>query len=189
MSSTATFTSTSPRLPSRRIATRPWRTSLETVSDVQERYLDVPGLSAGGIGKTGPAFPTGNAGVRIVETPEAMRAELSAIGVDIGILFPDHLLKLPLVSPRSTLPRSRGPTTRGSSTDGALPDGLFGCLVACPQDPEDAAGRSNGTAASGASSACTCRVLGRPLFGGTVAMTRSSCRETRASRYCSTLSP
>jgi hypothetical protein len=70
----------------------PWRTALETVSGVQERYLDVPGLSAGGTGKTGPAFPTGNAGVRIVETPKAMRAELSAIHVDIGILFPDHLL-------------------------------------------------------------------------------------------------
>ena len=42
---------------------RPWRTSLETVSHVEERYLDLPGLSAGGTGMTGPAFPSGSGGV------------------------------------------------------------------------------------------------------------------------------
>jgi uncharacterized protein len=118
----------------------PWRTSLETVSDVQERYLDVPGLSASGIGKTGPAFPTGNAGVRVVETPDAMRAELSAIGVDIGILFPDHLLKLPLVSPPEYAAALARAYNAWLVDRWCAPGtGLLGCLVACPQDPEDTA--------------------------------------------------
>lgn len=118
----------------------PWRRSLENVSGVAERYLDLPGLSAGGTGLTGPAFPSGSAGARIVETPAAMRAELSALNVDIGILFPDHLLKLALVTP----PEYAAALARAYNAwlvhEWCRPgDRLLGCLVACPQDPEDTA--------------------------------------------------
>ena len=55
----------------------------------------------------------------MVHAPEQMREELDEIHVDIGILFPDHLLKLPVITQTDYAARSRGPTTRGSSTDGA----------------------------------------------------------------------
>ena len=118
----------------------PWRTSLETVSQIEERYLDVPGLSAGGMGLTGPAFPSGSAGPRIVETPSAMRAELSELHVDIGILFPDHLLKLALVTPPEYAAALARAYNAWLVEEWCRPaDGLLGCLVACPQDPEDTA--------------------------------------------------
>jgi uncharacterized protein len=118
----------------------PWRTSLETVSHVEERYLDLPGLSAGGTGMTGPAFPSGGDGVRTVESPAAMLAELSELHVDIGILFPDHLLKLALVTPPEYAAALARAYNAWLVEQWCRPgDGLLGCLVACPQDPEDTA--------------------------------------------------
>jgi uncharacterized protein len=88
----------------------PWRVALENIKDVQEFYLDIPGFSPGTTAYEAK-FPSGQEGTRMVHTPEQMREELDEIHVDIGILFPDHFLKiggkfygLPNVCPHQTGP-------------------------------------------------------------------------------------
>nr|MDQ5819422.1 amidohydrolase [Actinomycetota bacterium] len=75
----------------------PWRKALENIADVQEYYLDIPGFSPG-MTWYEARFPSGHEGRRMVTTAEQMREELSEIHVDIGILFPDHLLKLAMIT-------------------------------------------------------------------------------------------
>ncbi|MEW6635483.1 MAG: amidohydrolase, partial [Actinomycetota bacterium] len=74
----------------------PWRVALENIAGVQEWYLDIPGFSPG-TAVLEAKFPSGHEARRMVHTPEQMREELDEIQVDIGILFPDHLLKLPVL--------------------------------------------------------------------------------------------
>jgi predicted TIM-barrel fold metal-dependent hydrolase len=75
----------------------------------------------------------------MVFTPEQMREELSKIYVDIGVLFPDHLLKI------AVLTQAEYAAALARAYNAWLVDrwcrpglGLLGCLIACPQDPEDA---------------------------------------------------
>jgi hypothetical protein len=75
----------------------PWRKALENIADVEEYYLDIPGFSPG-MTWYEARFPSGHEGRRMVHTQEQMREELSEIHVDIGILFPDHLLKIALIT-------------------------------------------------------------------------------------------
>ncbi len=75
----------------------PWRVALENIKDVQEFYLDIPGFSPGTTAYEAK-FPSGQEGTRMVHTAEQMREELDAIHVDIGVLFPDHFLKIPVIS-------------------------------------------------------------------------------------------
>ncbi len=117
----------------------PWRKSLEALSNVPERYLDIPGFSAGTGGLSAP-FPGGHDSKRMVHTAEQMRAELSELSIDIAILFPDHLLKLPV------LPQKEYAAALARAYNAWLVDKwcsqknrLLGCIVAAPQDPEDAA--------------------------------------------------
>lgn len=117
----------------------PWRKSLEVLANVPERYLDIPGFSAG-TGSLCAPFPGGHDATRMVHTAAQMRAELSALSVDIAVLFPDHLLKL------AVLPQADYAAALARAYNAWLidtwclqADGLLGCLVAAPQDPEDAA--------------------------------------------------
>jgi hypothetical protein len=76
----------------------------------------------------------------MVHTPEQMRAELSELHVDIAVLFPDHLLKLPVIAHdeyAAALARADNAwlLDKWCRSDSAL----LGCIVACPQEPEDAA--------------------------------------------------
>src|SRR3712207_107069 len=85
-------------------------------------------------------FPSGHEGRRMVTTIEQMRQELSEIHVDIGILFPDHLLKLAMITQAdyaAALARAYNAwlLEKWCSQE----KGLLGCVIACPQDPEDAA--------------------------------------------------
>jgi predicted TIM-barrel fold metal-dependent hydrolase len=75
----------------------PWRKALENVADVEEYYLDIPGFSPG-MTWYEARFPSGHEGRRMVHTAQQMREELSELHVDIGILFPDHLLKLAVIT-------------------------------------------------------------------------------------------
>ena len=118
----------------------PWRVALENVADVPERYLDIPGFSPLGDGTLTAKFPTAHEGTRMVHSADQMRDELSKISVDLAVLFPDHLLKLPV------LPQIDYAAALARAYNAWLVDkwasqerGLLGCLVACPQDPEDAA--------------------------------------------------
>ena len=118
----------------------PWRVALENVADVPERYLDIPGFSPGGDGTLTARFPSGHEGARTVTTPEQMRTELSALHVDLAVLFPDHLLKLPVLPQIDYAAALSRAYNAWLVEEWTRPDtGLLGCVVACPQDPEDAA--------------------------------------------------
>ena len=76
----------------------------------------------------------------MVHTPEQMVAELEAIHVDLAVLFPDHLLKLavlPQADYAAALARAYNAWLVDQWT--SRHDALLGAIVACPQDPEDAA--------------------------------------------------
>jgi predicted TIM-barrel fold metal-dependent hydrolase len=118
----------------------PWDVALRNVADVPERYLDIPGFSPGGDGTLTARFPSGHEAMRMVHTPEQMVAELRAIDIDLALLFPDHLLKLPV------LPQADYAAALARAYNAWLVDRwtaphpmLLGALVACPQDPADAA--------------------------------------------------
>ena len=115
----------------------PWRKSLEGLAQVPARYLDIPGFSPGM--KLDPLIPGGPA-ARSVLTAREMREELSALSIDIGVLFPDHLL---LFAP---LPQIEYATALSHAYNRWLLEewltrepGLYGALLACPQNPEDSA--------------------------------------------------
>jgi predicted TIM-barrel fold metal-dependent hydrolase len=117
----------------------PWRKALENVADVDEYYLDIPGFSPG-TAALEAKFPSGHEAQRMVLTPGQMREELDEIHVDIGILFPDHLLKLPVISQVEYAAALARAYNAWLVDKWCLPDqGLLGCVVACPHDPEDAA--------------------------------------------------
>jgi predicted TIM-barrel fold metal-dependent hydrolase len=117
----------------------PWRKALENVADVEEYYLDIPGFSPG-MTWYEARFPSGHEGRRMVHTAGQMREELDEIHVDIGILFPDHLLKIAMITQAdyaAALARAYNAwlLEKWCSQE----KGLLGCIIACPQDPEDAA--------------------------------------------------
>jgi predicted TIM-barrel fold metal-dependent hydrolase len=117
----------------------PWRKALENVAHVEEYYLDIPGFSPG-MTWYEARFPSGHEGRRMVHTAGQMREELDEIHVDIGVLFPDHLLKLAMITQddyAAALARAYNAwlLEKWCSQE----RGLLGCIIACPQDPEDAA--------------------------------------------------
>ena len=118
---------------------KPWDESLKLISNYQDnRYLTLPGFSAGNT-TYHALFPGGNEG-RAVWNKAQMRQELDELFVDIGIVFPDHLLKLailPQVEYAAALARAYNAWMIDKWLDPAI--GLLGCLVAAPQDPENAA--------------------------------------------------
>jgi predicted TIM-barrel fold metal-dependent hydrolase len=120
----------------------PWRIALQAIAgkDTAESYLDVPGLSPSGSAFEAKFPSTGHERHRVVTDAEQMRRELAALGIDIGILFPDNLLFLPLL----TQPEYAAAVARAYNSwlvdRWCVPElGLLGCVVACPQDPLDAA--------------------------------------------------
>jgi uncharacterized protein len=117
----------------------PWRKALENVADVEEYYLDIPGFSPG-MTWYEARFPSGHEGRRMVHTAGQMREELDEIQVDIGILFPDHLLKLAMITqPDYAAALARAYNAWLLEKWCSQEKCLLGCIVACPQDPEDAA--------------------------------------------------
>jgi uncharacterized protein len=117
----------------------PWQKALENVADVEEYYLDIPGFSPG-MTWYEARFPSGHEGRRMVHTAGQMREELDEIQVDIGVLFPDHLLKIAMITQAdyaAALARAYNAwlLEKWCSQE----NGLLGCIIACPQDPEDAA--------------------------------------------------
>src|SRR4249920_3687913 len=64
---------------------QPWRMSLEALAGASYPYLLVPGYAPNM--RQDPPIPGGHP-YRSVDTAAEMRAELSELGIDIGILFP-----------------------------------------------------------------------------------------------------
>lgn len=119
----------------------PWKVALEHIRDAAESYLDIPGFSPGvSAGDYQAKFPTTHDSGRTVWTPDQMRKEIDALHVDIGVLFPDHLLKLPVLTQAdyaSALARAYNSWLVEEWT--SQENKLLGCIVACPHDPRDAA--------------------------------------------------
>ena len=102
------------------------------------RYLDIPGFSPGNAVYEA-RFPSGHEATRGIPTPSQMRVELDRLHiVDIGILFPDHLLKIPVIS---QIDYAAALAYKAWLLDEWCnpSKGLLGCILACLQDPEDAA--------------------------------------------------
>lgn len=115
----------------------PWRKSLEALSGRHGDYLSVPGFSPSF--KLDPPIPGGPA-PRSVTTAAEMRAELSELGIETGIIFPDNML---LFAP---LPNIEYATALSHAYNRWLLDewlsrepGLYGVLLASPQNPLDSA--------------------------------------------------
>lgn len=115
----------------------PWRKSLEIMEEEPGRYNDIPGFSTGP--RLDPPFPGGSP-ARKVHTASQMREDLDSLGIDIGILFPDHLLTIALL-PNRDYAAAIARAYNAWLVDKWLQEanGLKGAIVAAPQDPEDAA--------------------------------------------------
>ncbi len=116
---------------------QPWRRSLEALAGTPARYLDIPGFSP--TLKLDPPIPGGH-DQRSVRSAAEMREGLSALGIDLGVLFPDNLL---LFAP---LPNKEYATALSHAYNRWLVEewllkepGLYGAVLACPQNPEDSA--------------------------------------------------
>ena len=114
----------------------PWRKSLEAYEGTPMRYLDIPGFAPNL--KLDPPIPGGHA-PRSVHTAAQMRAELSGLGVDIGILFPDNLLQIAPIPNRDYAVAVMTAYNRWLTAEWLNEPGLYGAMLVAPQDPDAAA--------------------------------------------------
>src|SRR5881227_3452033 len=73
----------------------PWDVGLREIAKVEERYLDLPGMSPRAEYRI--PFPGGSNRRQIVTSAAEMRSGLDTLSVDTAVLFPDHLLALAMV--------------------------------------------------------------------------------------------
>ncbi len=115
----------------------PWRRSLEELDGASYPYLQVPGFAPNM--RLDPPIPGQHAN-RSVPTAAEMRVALSGLGIDIGILFPDHMLLfagIPNIEYATFLARAYN---RWLLEEWLRQEpGLYGVVLASPQNPEDAA--------------------------------------------------
>jgi uncharacterized protein len=116
---------------------RPWRLSLEALDGASYPYLQVPGFAPNL--RLDPPIP-GQHAARSVDSAAEMRAELSELEIDVGILFPDHMLlfaSIPNIEYSVALARAYN---RWLMAEWLTKErGLYGVLLATPQDPDEAA--------------------------------------------------
>ena len=116
-------------------ADAPWDVGLREIATVQERYLDLPGISPRAEYRV--PFPGGSNRRQIAASAAEMRQGLDALNVDQAVLFPDHLLSLAMVRDpafATALARAynRWLHERWLSEERSL----RGALVIAPQNPE-----------------------------------------------------
>ncbi len=116
----------------------PWRRSLELLGRAPQRYLDIPGYAP--TLNIDPPVPDRSVSTRSVHTARQMREELDELSVDLGVLFPDNLLRI------AVFPQADYAAALGRAYNAWLADvwvqrerGLYGAVLAVPQDPRDAA--------------------------------------------------
>jgi predicted TIM-barrel fold metal-dependent hydrolase len=112
----------------------PWDVALREIAKVDERYLDLPGMSPRAEYRV--PFPGGSNRRQIVTSAHEMRQGLDELHVDQAVLFPDHLLLLAMVRDpafATTLARAynRWLHERWCSKERSLK----GALVVAPQNP------------------------------------------------------
>jgi hypothetical protein len=113
----------------------PWDVGLREIAKVEERYLDLPGMSPRAEYRV--PFPGGSNRRQIATTAAEMREGLDGLDVDRAVLFPDHLLSLAMVRDpafATALARAynRWLHERWLSEERSL----MGALVIAPQNPE-----------------------------------------------------
>jgi len=118
---------------------RPWRKSLEYLENVPHRYLDIPGFGPH-LNPWAPIPESLASRRQTVSDAAQMREDLDALGVDVGILFPDHFLSLaafPTADYALALARAYNRWLVDEWLNGG--NGLKGAVLAAPQDPIEAA--------------------------------------------------
>jgi hypothetical protein len=118
----------------------PWRKSLELVSSVPERYLDIP-FFAPQMAVWSPPFPqSGSQRRQVVTSAKQMREDLNELRVDIGVIFPDNLLLLGALRNEDYAVALARAYNRWLVDEWLSEDhGLKGAIVAPSQDPVRAA--------------------------------------------------
>lgn len=119
----------------------PWRRSLENLSHLQELFIiGIPGFSPDMFLDVPLPGSVPDVYNRPTKSVKKMREELDELGIDVGILFPNHLLHLAL------LPNVEYATVLARAYNEWMLDswlgqqkGLKGVLVAAPQNPKAAA--------------------------------------------------
>ncbi|HEY3111323.1 MAG TPA: amidohydrolase family protein [Chloroflexota bacterium] len=119
-----------------------WRPAMENVARIPHRYLDRPGFAPVSSPRLLGAAPPSPRGGRlsIVWTAEQMRRELDELSIDIGVVFPDHFLKIAGLAHADyvgaiTQAYHRWLKERWLSAD----NDLYAVLMANPHDPEASA--------------------------------------------------
>jgi uncharacterized protein len=117
----------------------PWNRSLEVAKGIKERYLDVPGLSPGGAGFD-PLWPSTQKRRMMVHSAPQLRKDLDSLGIEVAVLFPDHLLKLALFpNPDYAMALARAYNKWITRKWMGKAKGLYGAICVAPQDPEGSA--------------------------------------------------
>ena len=95
----------------------PWDVALREIATVDERYLDLPGMSPRAEYRV--PFPGGSNRRQIVTSAPELREGLDDLHVDQAVLFPDHLLALAMVRDPGFADDARArPTTAGCTSGG-----------------------------------------------------------------------
>jgi predicted TIM-barrel fold metal-dependent hydrolase len=115
---------------------QPWRKSLEALAQGSHSYLNIPGFAPSL--KLDPPIPGGHA-ARSVHSGAEMRAQLAALGIAAGILFPDNLLLFAALPNREYATAVAAAYNRWLLAEWLGEEGLYGALLACPQHPEESA--------------------------------------------------
>lgn len=117
----------------------PWRKTLEHITTLPHRYLDIPAYAPSF--NPWPAFPQGAGERRMqVDTADQLRNDLNQLGVNIALLFPDHLLMHAALKRRDyalALARAYNRWLVDEWLDRDI--GLKGAIIAAPHDPAAAA--------------------------------------------------
>ena len=120
----------------------PWRAAVANVAKVPHRYLNIPGWSTSAVYQLpGSGLPSsrGKAREEIVWSAEQMRRELDTLHVDAAVIFADHFLKIAaLPNPDYAAALARGYHRWIDEQWLQEENGLYGVVMAVPQDPEDA---------------------------------------------------
>lgn len=116
----------------------PWRKALEHVGTAPARYLDVQGFAPTIV--PWPSFPQSGGERRNTVTSAAqMRQDLNDLEVDIGIVFPDHLLSHALLKPADYAVALAQAYNRWLVEEWLTADnGLKGAIIAPHHSPEAA---------------------------------------------------
>jgi len=113
----------------------PWDVGLREIAKVEERYLDLPGISPRAEYRV--PFPGGSNRRQIATTAAEMREGLDALHVDQAVLFPDHLLSLAMVrDPAFATALARAYNRWLHERWLTQERSLKGALVIAPQNPE-----------------------------------------------------